>query len=491
MGNAPSGAGAAAEAEPAPAADPKPTEATPLLAQAQADAVEPLGSARSDASAGSSYVSLNASRSSRAAHLASAAEYYFEIAVELVQMASPVVVAQLVQYVIGVSSLMFVGHLGEAKLAAAGLATTVGNVTGLSVLIGLGSGLDSLCGQAYGAGDLKLVGEHAARGFVVLTIPALLISVLWLNSEFVLKQLGQDPEISELSAKYLTYLIPSVWAMLLSVVARRFLVAQGHTRPLGVASIIVLLISVPLNIAFIGPAALGYETVHFGYLGAAMASSLTNFVNACILMFFSWQHQKVERCFYGFGMYVFSGWGKFLALSLPSFLYIAFEWWSLEACTLLAGLLPEEGARTHAVHVATFSILLNTMGMVFTFAIGYGNGAAGKVSNALGANDPERAKATTWISMFVYGGTWLFFFLAFLIVPVRRAWVGLFVSGSGAGNEATRDLICAVLPIALAQQLADGSKEMLASAVRGCGKQIWVMCVFGFGSKGSRGGPTD
>ena len=101
-------------------------------------------------------------------------------------MASPVVVAQLVQYVIGVSSLMFVGHLGEAKLAAAGLATTVGNVTGLSVLIGLGSGLDSLCGQAYGAGDLKLVGEHAARGLVVLTIPALLISVLWLNSEFLL-----------------------------------------------------------------------------------------------------------------------------------------------------------------------------------------------------------------------------------------------------------------------------------------------------------------
>ena len=490
MGNAQSGAGAA-EAEPAPAADPKPTEATPLLAQAQAQADEPLGSARSDAVSESSYVSLRPGGSSRAAHFASAAEYYFEIAVELVQMASPVVVAQLVQYVIGVSSLMFVGHLGEAKLAAAGLATTVGNVTGLSVLIGLGSGLDSLCGQAYGAGDLKLVGEHAARGLVVLTIPALLISVLWLNSEFLLKQLGQDPEISELSAKYLTCLIPSVWAMLLSVVARRFLVAQGHTRPLGIASIIVLLISVPLNIAFIGPAALGYETVHFGYLGAAMASSTTNFINACILMFFSWQHQKVERCFYGFGTYVFTGWWKFLALSLPSFLYIAFEWWSLEACTLLAGLLPEEGARTHAVHVATFSILLNTMGMVFTFAIGYGNGAAGKVSNALGANDPERAKATTWISMFVYGGTWLFFFLAFLIVPVRRAWVGLFVSGSGAGNDATRDLICAVLPIALAQQLADGSKEMLASAVRGCGKQIWVMCVFGFGSKGSRGGPTD
>ncbi len=44
-------------------------------------------------------------------------------------------------------SLSFVGQLGASELAAAGLATSLANVTGDSVLVGISSAMQTLCGQ--------------------------------------------------------------------------------------------------------------------------------------------------------------------------------------------------------------------------------------------------------------------------------------------------------------------------------------------------------
>ena len=44
-------------------------------------------------------------------------------------------------------SLSFVGKIGSSELAAAGLATSLANVTGDSVLVGISSAMQTLCGQ--------------------------------------------------------------------------------------------------------------------------------------------------------------------------------------------------------------------------------------------------------------------------------------------------------------------------------------------------------
>ena len=43
------------------------------------------------------------------------------------------------------------------------MASTLANVTGLSVMVGLGSGLQTLGSQAFGAGAYHLVGLHFQR----------------------------------------------------------------------------------------------------------------------------------------------------------------------------------------------------------------------------------------------------------------------------------------------------------------------------------------
>ncbi|KAK1565244.1 hypothetical protein Q3G72_022327 [Acer saccharum] len=51
---------------------------------------------------------------------------------------------------------MFVGHLGELALSGASVATSFATVTGFSLLMGMASALDTLCGQSYGAKQLAI-----------------------------------------------------------------------------------------------------------------------------------------------------------------------------------------------------------------------------------------------------------------------------------------------------------------------------------------------
>ncbi|KAJ8492759.1 hypothetical protein OPV22_014480 [Ensete ventricosum] len=66
-------------------------------------------------------------------------------------VAAPMVAVTMSQFLVQVISSMMVGHLGKLDLASAAIATSLTSVTGFSLLLGMASGLETLCGQAYGA----------------------------------------------------------------------------------------------------------------------------------------------------------------------------------------------------------------------------------------------------------------------------------------------------------------------------------------------------
>jgi MATE family multidrug resistance protein len=53
----------------------------------------------------------------------------------LMRLAGPIVASCVLQNVVNMASVMFVGHLGELPLAGASLATSLANVTGYSLLV--------------------------------------------------------------------------------------------------------------------------------------------------------------------------------------------------------------------------------------------------------------------------------------------------------------------------------------------------------------------
>ncbi|XP_056165823.1 protein DETOXIFICATION 17-like [Syzygium oleosum] len=75
-----------------------------------------------------------------------------------VRLSGPLIGVSMLQYSVQVISVMFVGHLGELPLSGASMATSFASVTGFSVLLGMGSALETLCGQAYGAKEYHMLG---------------------------------------------------------------------------------------------------------------------------------------------------------------------------------------------------------------------------------------------------------------------------------------------------------------------------------------------
>ena len=66
--------------------------------------------------------------------------------------------------------LIFIGRMGDLELAAAALANTTMNVSGLSVLVGMGTAVSTICGQAYGAKNYRKVGETLQLGLLVFCV---------------------------------------------------------------------------------------------------------------------------------------------------------------------------------------------------------------------------------------------------------------------------------------------------------------------------------
>lgn len=67
----------------------------------------------------------------------------------IVRLSAPVSTGFLLNKLVSFVSVIMVGHLGPAELAAAALGSSLINVTGNSVLAGLAGAMSTLCGQVH------------------------------------------------------------------------------------------------------------------------------------------------------------------------------------------------------------------------------------------------------------------------------------------------------------------------------------------------------
>ncbi|GMP33867.1 hypothetical protein CsSME_00006995 [Camellia sinensis var. sinensis] len=137
-----------------------------------------------------------------------------EITAELykqVQLAGPLVVVSLLQYSLQIVSVMFIGHLDELSLSSASMASSFTSVTGFSFMLGMGSALETQCGQAYGAKQYYMLGIHMQRAMLVLLLMGIPISIIWVFTGSIFKLCGQDIEISTQAGIYACWLIPSIF----------------------------------------------------------------------------------------------------------------------------------------------------------------------------------------------------------------------------------------------------------------------------------------
>jgi len=183
--------------------------------------------------------------------------------------------------------------------------------------LGMGSALETLCGQAYGAGPIHhhMLGVFLQRALVVLYGACIPISLLFIYMENILLWLGQDPRISEKAGEYAIYLLPSLYAYALLQPVVKFLQTQSVVFPMMLCSAVTLLLHVGLSYTLV-------YTLELGYRGAAIATSLSFWLNSIFLVSYVRFSGVCKHTWKGFSMDAFVDLREFLSLAIPSCIMI-------------------------------------------------------------------------------------------------------------------------------------------------------------------------
>ena len=222
------------------------------------------------------------------------------------------------------AATIIVGHLGERQLAAVGLAISLANVSGFTVLVGLSSTLQTTAGQAYGAKNFEEVCLSLQRCLLLCTVVLGVVGMLWLNSRSLLIATGQEEAVADLAASYLMYLFPGLCCYMVTICLENWLAAQRITIVQGTGGVILLAGFVPLCWILVQP-------LHMETNGAAIATSLGHlflmlwmigqtFIAIRSSLTMSWQ---------GLSRRAFTDWCPFLRLAVPSLFVISDPWFAL------------------------------------------------------------------------------------------------------------------------------------------------------------------
>ncbi|XP_028100352.1 protein DETOXIFICATION 19-like isoform X2 [Camellia sinensis] len=345
----------------------------------------------------------------------------------------PMIITNVSYYFIPLVGVMFSGHLGDLELAASNLANSWAFVTGYAFLMGLSGALETLCGQGYGAKLYSMLGLHLQASCIISVFFSIFISIFWFYSEPILILLHQDPQVSHAAALYIRFLVPGLFAFGLLHNILRFLQTQSVVMPLVVCSVLPLISHISIAYVFVYWTPLGFK-------GAALSVSISLWIAALMLGVYVLCAKRFESTWHGFSIESFRHVFVNLKLALPSAAMLCLEDWAFELLVLLAGLMPNAEITTSLIAMCT------------------------RVSNELGAGNPDRAKKAMGVTLK------LSILLALTVVLAlsfgHNIWAGFFSDGPTITKE-----FASLTPFLVVSIMFDSFQGVLSGVARGCGWQ--------------------
>ncbi|KAE8154932.1 mate-domain-containing protein [Aspergillus avenaceus] len=368
----------------------------------------------------------------------------------LLRGAIPVILAYTLQNSLQTMSVLIVGRSSPENLATAAFSMMFAMITAWMIALGGTTALDTLASSSFtGSSNKHDLGILLQRGFFVLGLFYLPVAVLWACSESVFLLLGQDPQLSRDSARFLTCLIPGGLGYIYFEVMKKYLQAQGIMRP----GTYVLLITSPFN------ALLNYlccYTFEMGLLGAPLATGVSYWLSFALLVLYA-RFIAGSECWGGWSREACQNLGAFSRLAFLGIIHVGTEWWAFEIVALAAG-------RLGTVALAAQSVIMTADQVLNTIPFGVGVATSTRVGNLLGSRNAQgaakAANMAAWLSI-VLGGAVLA-----VLMGTRHNFAKIFNS-----DERVVRLTAEILPYVALFQIADGLNGSCGGSLRGMGRQ--------------------
>ncbi|XP_071719298.1 protein DETOXIFICATION 29-like [Rutidosis leptorrhynchoides] len=305
-------------------------------------------------------------------------EFYLE-SKRLWYLAGPAIFASLCQYTIGATTQVFAGKLGTIQLAAVSVENTVIAGFSYSILFGMGSALETLCGQAYGAEKFEMLGIYLQKSLIILNTAAIGLTFTFIFGVSVLKLLGQTTTISVAAGTFAVWMIPQLFAYATMIPVSKFLQAQSKVMPMALIALVAVVSHVFLSWLLI-------VKLGWGLVGAAVVlDGSWWFITLGQVGYVLWG--SCGQAWSGFSWNAFSNLKGFLHISLTTMIMFCLESWYVMSLVLLAGHF--ENAE---VSVDALSVCINILGWAGMVALGLNVAASVRVSNELGLGRPKTVR---------------------------------------------------------------------------------------------------
>ncbi len=368
-----------------------------------------------------------------------------------ISLSYPIIIAQMGLIAMGVTDTIMVGSLGEASLAASGIANAI--FFFISVLgIGVLSIVPPLIATAKSRQDLSkcssLFGASLQVGLGIGLLSMLVVGLMTWNFSWF----RQTAEVSYLAIPYLQILAVSVVPMLLFLAIKSFADGLSITKPAMYVNFICFFLNIAFNWVLIY-GKLGFPA--WGLNGAGVATLLSRIFMTLGVALFVMYSGKIQRCLPSFKLQKISmpDIRKILTLGLPAGMQYVFEVGAFAGASVMIGWL---GTSELAAH----QIAINLASITYMLAIGLSAAASIRVGNALGEGQIFQIKRSG-TSAFILAIAFMTV-SCFLFINYSLELVHLYIYK----GEAV-EIAASLLVIAGFFQISDGLQCVALGALRG------------------------
>ncbi|GAA6173240.1 MATE family efflux transporter [Colwellia sp. KU-HH00111] len=377
---------------------------------------------------------------------------FFTHTKSLLKLAYPILIAQLIQNLMGFVDIVMAGRISAVDMAAVAVANSIWLPLILTVY-GLIMALAAIISQLDGAKNyLEISKQTYQTAWIALTLGIALIALYYLIAPALFPLITLEGNLKPLLFDYLKYIVWGAPGYCLYLVLRNYSEGLSYTKPTMIISIIGLLVNIPANYIFIygefGAPALGGA-------GCGVATALVYWAMffSMLVYTFSSNILKQASLFEHFYWPDFQAIKNILTLGVPIALSLLFE---VSLFAIVAIILVPFGAEV----VASHQIALNFSGLIFMVPLSLAMATTIKVGYAIGHNNHQQAKDYTTYAITL--GLLLAVVTALITVLFRVPIVSIYTA-----ELPVIELAANIMLLATLYQFSDTVQVVSAGALRG------------------------
>lgn len=377
---------------------------------------------------------------------------YKQHIIQLVKLATPILIAQIVQNSMGLVDTIMAGRVSAKDMAAISVGASIWFpliLFGQGLLLALPPTISYL----NGSGKRKLIAHQVRQGIWLAVAVSIPIFVIVYNNHYIIDIMQMDSELAEITTSYLRVMAFGSLPYLLMINFRCLNDGIAKTKPAMIISTICLLLNIPLNYIFIY-GKLGVPA--FGAVGCGIATMLLSWIAFFLMVTYCYKApnqqdlniftQLIEKPHRATLL-------KLLRLGLPIALTICCE---VLFFTIISLLISPFGADIIASH----QIALNTSSFIYMWPMSIAMATTILVGQSLGEGSSVKAKQFTYVALAL--GLLITCATALITYVARYNIASIFVKDPEVITMAASLLVFAVL-----YQFSDTIQSIIGGVLRG------------------------